>query len=112
MLLSKLFFERNAPAITLSIKELSILDIIKIKGESGICAADVASAISDENKKEPRLSTVYNIVLDLEKKGLIAQSGVADSEGGRPRRIFSITKLGNDSLNIGRSIYSNLAYSV
>ncbi|MDP3254910.1 MAG: helix-turn-helix transcriptional regulator [Bosea sp. (in: a-proteobacteria)] len=100
----KLFGSDKASKISLDGRDIAILEAVK-RGRSGICTADILAMIEKETGKEIRLATVYNTVLDLEKKGLIKTSGSSSADnGGRPRRLFSITSTGNLALTLGEEI--------
>lgn len=107
MSLLKLFGSDKASAIALNGRDIAILEAVR-RSRAGICTADVLSMIEKETGKEIRLATVYNTILDLEAKGLIKTSGSASSEnGGRPRRLFSITATGELALSLGERMASS-----
>lgn len=104
MSLLKLFGSDKASTIALTGRDIAILEAVR-RNATGICAADVLSAIEAETGKEIRLATLYNTILELEKKGLIKEIGSSASEnGGRPRRLFAITPTGRLALTLGEQM--------
>ncbi|HEY0028276.1 MAG TPA: hypothetical protein VGC35_10430 [Allosphingosinicella sp.] len=92
--------------ISLTGKEIAVLSVASSTSDTGICAADVTSTLAREIGKEPRLSTIYNIIIGLERKGLIKPIGYSSGEnGGRPRRLFSITETGELALSLAERMY-------
>ncbi|SEG61086.1 helix-turn-helix transcriptional regulator [Bosea lathyri] len=114
MSLLKLFDSDKASTIALNGRDIAILEAVKTS-RAGVCTADVLAMIEKEINKEIRLATVYNTILDLEAKGLIKTSGSSSSDnGGRPRRLFSITPTGELALSLGEKMASahfNAAYA-
>lgn len=105
MNLLELFRSDRAPAVSLSGKEIAVLEAIRLSGPTGVCAADLQRIIADEIGQEPRLATLYGAITDLERKGLLetAASSLPD-RGGRPRRLFALTPRGRLALNLGEAM--------
>jgi hypothetical protein len=102
------FSSEHAPTISLSGREIALLDAIRRTGTMGACAADLQLAITDATGKEPRLATLYGTLSDLQRKGLLETSRDSIEEtGGRPRRLFNLTKKGRLALDLGEAMASS-----
>jgi hypothetical protein len=102
------FSSERAPTISLSGREFALLDAIRRTEPIGACAADLQRAIAAETGKDPRLATLYGAILDLQRKGLVETSGSALAEaGGRPRRLFKLTRNGHLALTLGEAMASD-----
>lgn len=97
-------FSADRTAVSLSPREFAILNVISSHESTGICVADVSSEIAVAMGREPRLTTIYELTLGLEKKGLITESGFNSNREGRPRKLFKLTKYGIDAKNVGNMI--------
>lgn len=107
--LLQLFRSDRAPAISLTGKEIALLEAIRMNGSTGVCAADVQRAIAKGTGKEPRLATLYGAIIDLERKGLLEITGsTLPDKGGRPRRLFALTKNGRLALALGEAMASDV----
>ncbi len=103
--LIQLFRSDRAPAISLTGKEIALLDAVRRTEPTGACAADLQRAIAKETGKEPRLATLYGAISELERKKLLETTASAHPEkGGRPRRLFKLTKNGHLALALGEAI--------
>lgn len=102
--LFQLFNSDKATTIALNGRDIAILEAVRLN-PTGICAADVVTLIERETGKEPRLATVYNAILDMERKGLIKAGGTATGgNGGRPRRLYLLTPTGELALQLGEQL--------
>jgi len=55
------------------------------------------------------LATLYSLLADLELKGLTKKVDVVmAANGGRPRRLYQLTRAGVAALRLGESIAQNL----
>lgn len=100
-----LFRSDWAAEVSLSGREVALLEAVRIAGPTGACAADLQRVIGKEIGKEPRLATLYGAITDLERKGLL-QIVASDqpTNGGRPRRLFALTKNGRLALTLGEAM--------
>jgi DNA-binding PadR family transcriptional regulator len=99
---ARLFKDGRQSDISLSGKEIAVLSIIWGSANTGICAADISTALAKEIGKEPRLSTIYSVIIKLEEKNLISSPTESQAEtGGRPRRLFRPTEIGDLALKLG-----------
>jgi hypothetical protein len=104
----ELFRSEKTSAISLSGREIAVLDAVRKVGPTGACAADLQSAIAAATSKEPRLATLYATILDLQKKGLLeAASSSLPENGGRPRRQFTLTSRGRLAHQLGEEMASH-----
>ncbi|MFC5505181.1 PadR family transcriptional regulator [Bosea massiliensis] len=102
--LLQLFRSDKASTIALSGREIAVLEAIRLN-PTGICAADILTLIEEQTGKQPRLATVYDTILGLEKKNLIRSSGISSApNGGRPRKLFELTEIGQKALDFAGSM--------
>ena len=98
--------DRHAPGLSIHLdgRHFAVLEALS-RSEDGVCAADAATAIEAAIGREVRLPTVYDTVLDLERLGLIAQSGTSRADtGGRSRRLFRPTDSGRMAMELGHAM--------
>lgn len=108
MNLMSLFNGTDTVSVSLSGKEIAILDAVHQLGSVGICAADLQAALAAANSKNPRVATVYSAILGLERKGLLSVvSSSLPEKGGRPRRLFAMTERGRLAHQLGAAIASD-----
>jgi PadR family transcriptional regulator len=108
--LTQLFFNSEGPTVSLTAKQLAVLAAIHDLGPVGACCADLQWKIAADCGHEPRLATLYSILSDLERKGLLKTIDLALPEnGGRPRRLYQLTKVGARALSLGEVIVQHLA---
>lgn len=113
MNLTQLFFNSEGPSVSLTSKHLAVLAGIEALGPVGACCADLQRKIEADCGSEPRLATLYSILSDLERKGLLKTIDLALPEnGGRPRRLYQVTKAGRRALALGEAIAQHLDQSV
>lgn len=107
MNLMELFRSEKTSAVSLSGREIAVLDAVRRCGATGVCAADLQSAIAAATDREPRLATLYATILELQKKGLLeAASTSLPENGGRPRRLFTLTSRGRLAHQLGEEMAS------
>lgn len=113
MNLTQLFFNSEGPSVSLTSKHLAVLAGTHALGPVGACCADLQRKIKADCGNQPRLATLYSILADLERKGLLKTVDLAAPEnGGRPRRLYQITKAGHRALALGEAIVHHLDTSV
>jgi hypothetical protein len=111
--LTELFFNGEGPSVSLTSKHLAVLAGIHALGPVGACCADLQRKISADCGSQPRLATLYSILSDLEQKGLLKTVDLALPEnGGRPRRLYQITKAGRRAIALGEAIVHHLDTTV
>lgn len=112
--LIELFFNSEGPSVSLTSKHLAVLAGTHALGPVGACCADLQRKIkADCGGNQPRLATLYSILSDLERKGLLKTVDLTLPEnGGRPRRLYQITKAGRRALALGEEIVHHLDTSV
>lgn len=102
-----LFRESRQSDISVTGKEMAVLSVIRTTGDIGICAADVSTVLKKETGKEPRLATVYSVLMKLEEKNLIESASMSQAgSGGRPRRLFRLTEAGELAIQLGDMMFS------
>lgn len=103
--LISLFRSDRSAAISLTGKEIAVLEAVKRNEATGVCAADIQRILSVELGKEARLATLYGAISDLERKNLIEESGFSPpDQGGRPRRLFKLTENGRLAHALGEAM--------
>jgi hypothetical protein len=105
--LIRFFSNEQAPTISLSGREIALLDAVGRAGATGVCAADLQRAIAAVTGKEPRLATLYGAISDLQRKGLLGSASSVEETAGRPRRLFKLTRSGRLALNLGEAMASS-----
>lgn len=109
MTLASLFFDTKGPSVSLTAKDLAVLDGLRELGPVGACCADLQRKLAQDCGQTPRLATLYALILRLEQKGLIEHIDMAASEnGGRRSRLYQITKAGSRALDLGETIVAHL----
>jgi hypothetical protein len=107
--LTQLFFNSEGPSVSLTSKDLAVLAGVHALGPVGACCADLQRKIQADCGHPPRLATLYSILSDLERKGLLKTIDLALPEnGGRPRRLYQITKAGRRGLALGEAIVQHM----
>lgn len=92
--------------VLISGRRIAILDLIHSAGPEGQCVAEMERIISEEVGESPRLATIYELVMRLEKQGLVRKSGQTQDTAGRPRNLFVTTGRGELVLSLGRELFS------
>jgi DNA-binding PadR family transcriptional regulator len=103
----------SGSALSISAKEIAVLDAIRSHGRSGACCADLQETILAHTGKEPRIATLYSVLAELERKGLIEAIASAQHEkGGRPRQVYVLTESGRRAIALGEAMVSRIALPV
>lgn len=83
-------------------RDIAVLFVVDASPD-GICVADTLTSLEGNIGRQVRLSTVYDTVLNLERKGLVRRVGKSRAEnGGRPRQLYGITEMGRTALCLAR----------
>lgn len=90
-----------------------MLDAIDVFGHRGASCADLQEKILEQTSKEPRIATLYHLLTDLERKGLIEPfESVQHERGGRPRQMFRVTESGRRAISLGEAMAYNQGHTV
>ena len=109
MNLTQLFFNSEGPTVSLTAKHLAVLAGVRVLGPVGACCADLQRKIHADCGHEPRLATLYSLLADLERKGLLKTVDLAPPDnGGRPRRLYQLTNAGLRAIALGETIAQHL----
>ena len=110
MTLTRYFFKSSGPVPNLSGKHWAVMSALHLLGPVGACCADLQRLIAaDCGGEEPRLATIYTLLLDLERRGLVTPiDAVLAGTGGRPRRLHKLTKAGAKALTLGETMAERL----
>jgi len=99
-------------AMSITAKEIAVLDAIRSHGRAGACCADLQETILTHIGKKPGIATLYAILAELERKGLIEHFASAQhKKGGRPRQ-YVLTESGRLAIDLGEAIVSRVAHPV
>jgi DNA-binding MarR family transcriptional regulator len=100
-------------AMSITAKEIAVLDAIRSHGRTGACCADLQETILAHTGKKPQIATLYAILAELERKGLIEHFASAQhKKGGRPRQAYVLTDSGRLAIDLGEAIVSRVAHPV
>jgi DNA-binding PadR family transcriptional regulator len=106
--LARLFFESRGPAVSLTAKELAVLDSVRAL-ETPTCCSELQRKLRQDCGQEPRLATLYSVLIELERKGLLKTvDSVTPENGGRPSRRYKITAVGENAIDLGATIVAHL----
>ena len=111
----KQFFNRESK-IALGSQDLAVLDAYRLMGAKAVCAADLYLYLQRALKRDPRMPTIYKIIVKLRELGLLEDVGEAvPPEGGRPRRLYRLTPEGRRAIDLAdrmsATLSGGLAYS-
>ena len=91
--------------MSISAKEIAVLDAIRSHGRDGASCADLQETILAHTGKEPRIATLYTVLSELERKGLIEPFASAQHEkGGRPRQVYVLTESVRRAIALGEAM--------
>ena len=95
------------PKISVSENEFIVLDLVAKFNESGICTADMQVELAKLTGKEWRMATLYGLITELGSKRLIQNSALSHPDnGGRPRKLYSLTEGGQLAQRLGEQLVS------
>ena len=104
------FFKRDAQ-IALGPQDFAVLDAYRSLGAKSACAADLYLYMQKSLGRDPRLPTIYKVIVRLRNLGLLEDIGEATApDGGRPRRLYGLTAEGRRALDLAdRMLMTTLA---
>jgi len=103
-------FKGASSKIGVNAKEIATLEAIRALGASGACCADLQEKILEHTGKEPRIATLYDLLTELERKGLIEPfQSVHHDNGGRPRQVYRLTESGRKAIALGEAMAGSIA---
>lgn len=103
-------FQAAPSSIGISAKEIAALEAIRAIGIQGACCADLQEKIAEHTGKEPRIATLYGLLTEMERKGLIAPFQTSQHDkGGRPRQVYRLTESGRRAIALGEAMVESHA---
>jgi PadR family transcriptional regulator, regulatory protein PadR len=88
-------------------EHLVLLTIARAGGKAG--GAQVHADLEAVSKRGASLPAIYVTLARLEKKGLVRASELVPREaGGRPRRLFEITRAGSSAIHGTRAVLERM----
>ena len=97
-------FHAASSKIGISAKEIAALKAIWEMGGQA-CCADLQEKITEHTGKEPRIATLYGLLTDMERKGLIEPFHTSQHDkGGRPRQLYQLTESGRQAIALGEAM--------
>ena len=103
-------FKGATSKIGITAKEIATLEAVRSLGTRGACCADLQETILAHTGKEPRIATLYDLLTELERKGLIEPfQSVHHDNGGRPRQVYRLTDSGRHAIALGEAMAGSVA---
>lgn len=95
------FFRSGPQSVALSAQDFAVLAAFRAVGASAVCAADIYSFMKERLDRDPRLPTIYAVIVRMKELGMLQEAGESIApRGGRPRRLYRLTTAGHHALDI------------
>ncbi|MEA2936877.1 MAG: Transcriptional regulator PadR-like family [Alphaproteobacteria bacterium] len=106
-------FQTAPTSIGISAREIAVLECIRALGNRGGCCADLQEQILQHTGKEPRIATLYALLTELDRKGLVEPfESIQHEKGGRPRQVYRLTEAGRQAIALGVAMAQSHAHLI